>query len=108
MIHASIRRRADGSIRMTLRGHARAAPRGEDLVCASASMLAYTAAQAVLELREMGELSRRPRISLRPGAAEIIATPKKGREETLRHTFWVIHCGLEALAGNYPKCMILE
>ena len=38
---------SNGSIHMTLKGHAKAAPYGEDLICASATMLAYTVAQAV-------------------------------------------------------------
>ena len=57
--------------RMTLSGHAGAAPRGKDLVCAAASMLAYTLAQTLLQLHREGNLKRMPKVSLTPGAAHI-------------------------------------
>ena len=36
-----------GSIHMKVKGHADTAPKGADLVCASATMLVYTVAQAM-------------------------------------------------------------
>ena len=75
-----------GSIHMTLKGHAEAAPNGEDLICASATMLAYTAAQAVKFMQEQGKLQKKPKIKIRDGEAVIIATPtEEGYAECL-HT----------------------
>ena len=55
---------SNGSIHMTLKGHAKAAPYGEDLICASATMLAYTVAQAVQFMHEQGKLKKKPKICL--------------------------------------------
>lgn len=101
-------RKDDGSIRMTLRGHAGWAEKGKDLVCASATMLAYTAAQAVEFLYEQGKLKRKPKIKIREGSATIIATPaEEGYAETL-YAFWVVQCGAHVLAHNYPDNVKLE
>ena len=40
MIMAKFCKGGDGSIRMVLKGHARTAPKGEDLICAAATTLA--------------------------------------------------------------------
>lgn len=46
---------AVGRLRLTVRGHAGTAPAGRDLVCASASILAYTALEVLQEARDAGE-----------------------------------------------------
>ena len=97
-----------GSIHMTLKGHAGAAPKGEDLVCASATMLAYTVAQAVKFLHEQGMLKKEPKISLREGSATIIATPTEDGYAPTLHTFWVAQCGIHVLQHNYPQNVQLE
>lgn len=97
-----------GSIHMTMKGHANAAPKGEDLICASATMLAYTAAQAVQFLFESGKLKCKPKISIRDGEATVIATPTEDAYAETLHTFWVAQCGIHVLAHNYPQCVTLE
>ena len=97
-----------GSIHMTLKGHAGAAPKGEDLVCASATMLAYTVAQAVQFLFEQDKLKKKPKIHIREGAATIIATPTEDAYAETLHTFWVAQCGIHVLCRNYPQCVTLE
>lgn len=97
-----------GSIHMTLKGHAEAAPKGEDLICASATMLAYTAAQAVQFLHEEGKLKKEPKIHIRDGEATVIATPKEEAYAEALHTFWVAQCGIHVLARNYPQNVTLE
>lgn len=99
---------SNGSIHMTLKGHADAAPKGEDLICSAATMLAYTAAQAVQFLHEQGKLKKKPKIAIKEGEATIIATPTEdGYAETL-HTFWVAQCGIHVLQHNYPQNVKLE
>lgn len=98
----------NGSIHMTLQGHAKAAPYGEDLICASATMLAYTVAQAVQFMYEQGKLRKKPKISLREGRATIIATPNEEDYAEALHTFWVAQCGIHLLAHNYPRNVKLE
>ena len=97
-----------GSIHMTLKGHAGAAPKGEDLVCASATMLAYTVAQAVKFLDEQGMLKKKPKISIKEGSATIIATPTEDGYAPVLHTFWVAQCGIHVLQHNYPQNVQLE
>ena len=99
---------SNGSIHMTLKGHAGAAPKGEDLICASATMLAYTVAQAVQFMHEQGKLKKKPKISLREGSATIIATPNEDDYAEALHTFWVAQCGVHVLAHNYPQNVKLE
>ena len=97
-----------GSIHMKLQGHAETAPKGEDLVCASATMLAYTAAQAVQFLSEAGKLKCKPKIDIKEGEATIIATPTDDAYAETLHTFFVVQCGIHVLAHNFPGNISLE
>ena len=99
---------SNGSIHMTLKGHASAAPKGEDLICASATMLAYTVAQAVQFMHEEGKLKKKPKIRILDGEAIIIATPTEEAYAEALHTFWVAQCGAHVLAHNYPQNVNLE
>ncbi|MBE6924420.1 MAG: ribosomal-processing cysteine protease Prp [Ruminococcaceae bacterium] len=108
MIFAKFDTRSDGSIRLVMKGHAGAAPKGEDLVCAGATTLAYTAAQAVLTLQEQGKLTRKPKMALSEGNALIIATPTQEGRQELEQAIGVVGLGLEMLSHNYPHCIRLE
>ena len=99
---------SNGSIHMTLKGHADTAPKGEDLVCSAATMLAYTVAQAVQFLDEQGMLKKKPKIHIVDGEATIIATPTEDGYAPVLHTFWVAQCGIHVLAHNYPGNVKLE
>ena len=98
----------NGSIHMTIKGHAEAAPKGEDLVCASATMLAYTVAQAVQFMNEQGKLKKKPKIRITDGEAVVIATPTEEAYAEALHTFWVAQCGIHVLSHNYPQNVKLE
>lgn len=98
----------DDSIHMSLKGHAGAAPIGEDLICASATMMAYTVAQAVQFMQDAGKLKKKPKIYLRSGRANIIVTPKEEDYAEALHTFYVAQCGIHLLAHNYPEHVKLE
>ncbi len=97
-----------GSIHMTLRGHSGAGPKGADLVCSAATMLAYTAAQSIQFLYEQGALKCRPKIRGRDGEATIIATPREDYFAQVLQTFWVVQCGCYVLSRNYPDRVSLE
>ena len=99
---------SQGSIHMTLKGHAGAAPKGEDLVCSAATMLAYTVAQAVQFLNEQGMLKKKPKIHITDGSTTIIATPTEDGYAPVLHTFWVAQCGIHVLQHNYPQYVELE
>ena len=99
---------SNGSIHMTLNGHADTAPKGEDLVCSAATMLAYTVAQAVQFLFEQGKLKKKPKIQIKDGEATIIATPTEDAYAETLHTYWVAQCGIHVLQHNYPMNVKLE
>ena len=97
-----------GSIHMKVQGHAGTAPKGEDLVCASATMLVYTVAQAMMFMYEQGQLEEKPRIKIREGKAIVVAKPKEDYYAEVLHTFWVAQCGAHTLASNYPEAVSLN
>ena len=99
---------SNGSIHMTLKGHAGSAPKGEDLICSAATMMAYTVAQAVQFMYEFDKLKKKPKIHIKDGEATIIATPKEDALAETLHTFWVAQCGIHVLAHNYPSNVTLE
>ena len=81
-----------GENRVTLRGHARYAPPGEDIVCAAASALVFALIGALEEKGLLRELV------VRPGFVTVAA---EGDCQLIR-------CGLGQLAGKYPACVRLE
>ena len=97
-----------GSIHMKVKGHADTAPNGADLVCASATMLVYTVAQAMMFMYEQGQLEEKPHIKIREGKAVVIAKPKEDYFAEALHTFWVAQCGAHTLASNYPEAVSLN
>lgn len=97
-----------GSIHMTLKGHAESAPKGEDLICSAATMMAYTVAQAVQFMFEQDKLKKKPKIRIKDGEATVIATPTEDAYAEALHTFWVAQCGVHVLAHNYPQNVKLE
>lgn len=92
-----------GSITLKLSGHAGAANKGEDIVCAASSILAYTVAQAMQFMYEEGMLHKKPRIKLEPGDSVIVAKPKPDAYAEALHTFFVAQVGYHLLARNYPQ-----
>ena len=97
-----------GTIHMKVKGHADTAPKGADLVCASATMLVYTVAQAMSFMHEQGQLLEKPHIKIREGKAVVVARPKEDFYAETLHTFWVAQCGAHTLACNYPEAVSLN
>lgn len=97
-----------GTIHMKVMGHADTAPKGADLVCASATMLVYTVAQALVFMYEQGQLKEKPRIKIREGKAAVTAKPGEEFFAEVLHTFWVAQCGAHILASNYPEAVSLN
>lgn len=94
--------------RLTMEGHARSAEPGHDLVCASASILAYTLAYNVLGLEESGKIRRAPVVKLEEGSAEICVTPKSGFQSVVTLIFDSICTGFALLAHDYPDYISYE
>lgn len=88
---------------LRLEGHAGYAEHGKDIVCASASILAYTVAQYITMASESGDLVAPPVIKLDKGDAYVSCEPT---EETARETqgmFEYAMIGYQLLARNYPR-----
>ena len=99
---------SDGSITLVVNGHAGAAREGEDIVCASASILAYTAAQTLRFMYEEGGLKEKPEIKVERGDAFISVKPNDDRYKEALHTFFVVQVGFLLLSRNYPNYVTLK
>lgn len=97
-----------GSICMKVKGHAGTAPIGQDLVCASATMLVYTVAQAMTFMHEQGYLKEKPHMKIREGKAAVHAIPKEEYYAEVLHAFWTVQCGAHLLSMNYPEAVTLN
>lgn len=93
----------DKTFSLTINGHAGAGEVGNDLVCASASILAYTLAYDVQIHEEMGVLDN-VIVKLEEGDS-VIKCQCKNREtyNYLRRAFVVISNGFLLLQNDYPE-----
>ena len=88
---------------LLVNGHAGQAVVGEDIVCASASILAYTIAQIIKGMEHHGDLSETPTIKLESGDATIVCRAKDDYLfSELMQDFFVIRTGYALLECNYP------
>ena len=101
MIRARYGRRG---LTLVLKGHAASAPKGQDLVCAAASALAFTAAEA---LRDEAERFY-PSVVQRPGELRIACEPASGSRKACRRLLDTIWIGFEVLARDYPTFVKAE
>ena len=91
-------------LKMTVKGHSGQADVGHDIICASASILAYTVAQILRAMHSHGDLESPPKIRLDSGDASVSCrvTEDSNYAEAL-HTFFVAQVGYSLLAHNYPE-----
>ena len=90
-------------------GHAGAAEEGKDIICASASILAYTVAQEAKNMERRLQLEEPPYIRKDKGDFVTMIHPKNDATyaDALR-TFYVAEVGFELLAYNYPQYVELK
>ena len=105
MLHVKIKYRKDTrEASLLLSGHAGQAEAGRDIVCASASILAYTAAQIVAAMESHGDLTSPPTVKLDSGNAEISCVSRNDDTYAeLLYMLFVIGMGYKLLAKNYPQ-----
>ena len=84
---------------LRLEGHAGYAEIGKDLVCASASILAYTVAQHIKDMYGSGKLTEEPTLELRSGEADISCHAT----EEMTIIFSAICTGYKLLKFNFPQ-----
>ena len=93
--------------RVTITGHAGAAEPGQDLVCASASILAYTLAANVANMADAGQV-RQPVIQMGEGETEISCNPRHNLKSTVILVFDSICTGFALLAHDHPEYISYE
>lgn len=99
---------SDRAFCLQVYGHARSAPKGEDLVCCAASTLAYTAAQNALELYEQGALRQFPDTILDSGNAQVAAVAAPEATVRVEQMFHTIAIGFDMLARQYPEYLMFR
>ena len=93
--------------RVSVEGHAKSGKVGHDLVCASASILAYTLASFVENMESAGQV-RYPTIELKEGDAVISCDPPNRYKVSVTLVFDAICGGYELLARDYPDNISYE
>lgn len=93
--------------RVTIEGHAGSGEKGHDLVCASVSILAYTLASFVQNMKEAKQVYN-PKTDLREGDALICCEPPSKYKNSVTLVFDSICGGFELLARNYPDNVSYE
>lgn len=93
--------------KVTIEGHAKSGEAGHDLVCASASILAYTLAANVQAMKAAGHVKNMD-IKLEPGDTEIRCAPKAHFQSAVKLIFDAICAGYELLSKQYPANISYE
>ena len=89
---------------LLVKGHAGQAEVGKDIVCASATILAYTIAQVVKAMDHHGDLVEPPTLDLEDGDATIVCRAEDDYLfSEMMQSFFVIWTGYQLLAHNYPQ-----
>ena len=96
-------------VSLHVKGHAGANNPGNDIVCASASILAYTLAQNIKIAETRKRLKYSPTLKLKEGDAIITCRAKdKEAYEELCFTYCLTQTGYQLLAHNYPQYVAVE
>ena len=96
--------RAGNTVSLRLEGHAGYDVSGKDIVCASASILAYTTAQLICEMEACGRLAELPLIRLDEGDALVEAECKDQKSlEEARRIMHFAKAGYSMLQNSYPE-----
>ena len=93
--------------RLTITGHAQSAEPGHDLVCASASILAYTLAANVANMADNGQV-REPIIKMDAGDTQISCNPRHNLKASVMLVFDTVCAGFQLLAQDYPAYITYE
>ena len=100
MIEVQFKRKPK-SLELKVKGHSGSAEVGRDIVCASASTLAYTLAQVCLDDKD--KQLKKPKIRLNEGDAEIVCFPKAECFEEMLYYYRYTQGGYALLEYNFPQ-----
>jgi len=87
---------------LTVKGHAKSADYGKDLICAAVSALALTLGGNVEYMADSGCVTE-PVVRLEEGDAQISCKPLSRFRAVVRQTFLSVCVGFELLAKKYPE-----
>ena len=90
-------------LRLRVKGHSNQSERGKDIICASASILAYTVAQTIKDMGKDKKLEIEPVIILKDGLATVTCVCKT--DEAYAEAFAAYnyaYTGYILLSHNYP------
>lgn len=93
--------------RVSVTGHAQSGEVGHDLVCASASILVYTLAAVVQNMKQAKQVYN-PTTELKEGDALISCDPPTKYKNSVTLVFDSICGGFDILAKNYPDNISFE
>lgn len=93
--------------RVIVEGHAHSGEAGHDLVCASASILAYTLAAFVKNMEASGQ-TKSPTVILGEGKAFIHCKAPKAYKSLVTLAFDTVCGGFDLLAHDYPDNISYE
>ena len=93
--------------RVSVVGHAMSAEKGQDLVCASVSILVYTLASFVQNMKNAGQVYN-PTAELKDGDALISCSPPNKFKRSVTLVFDSLCAGFEILARDYPDNVSYE
>lgn len=93
--------------RVSVVGHAMSAEKGQDLVCASASILVYTLASFVKNMKDAEQVYN-PTVELKEGDALICCSPPNKFKKSVTLVFDSLCAGFELLARDYPDNVSYE
>jgi uncharacterized protein YsxB (DUF464 family) len=87
--------------RVEVEGHAQSGEVGHDLICASASILVYTLATFVENMKNAGQ-TKYPKVELTEGYALINCKAPSRYKSSVTLAFDTVCAGFDILAQNYP------
>jgi uncharacterized protein YsxB (DUF464 family) len=93
--------------RVSAEGHAQSGEVGHDLVCASVSILIYTLASFVENMKNAGQ-TKHPTIDLKSGEAIIVCNAPGKYKGAVTLAFDTLCAGFELLAMDYPDNISYE
>jgi len=101
MIRATYNRQ---ETRLTVKGHAGSAPKGQDLICAAASILGFTAVACAEDNKD----KYFPAITQHDGELRIECSPLKSYITPCRRMLDTVFTGMELLESEYPDFVRTE
>ena len=96
-------------VSLRVKGHAGQNTPGNDIICSSASILAYTVAQNIKMAETRGMLKYPPKLKMQSGDFIITCRAKDYESYSeILHTYLVVQTGYVLLAHNYPQYVAVE